>query len=122
MLSVYMLALVQGLAVQGSSESLLLLAAILAGIIILSLRKVPLLYLRMDVFYWIILVGWVAYLSFSVCCGLVSIDYLWIHSGLDIDNLSSTQTNPSIFDPLATGAECLRAPLPTPLHHVELSK
>ena len=39
MLSVYMLALVQGLAVQGSSESLLLLAAILAGIIILSYVK-----------------------------------------------------------------------------------
>ena len=45
MLSVYMLALVQGLAVPGSSESLLLLAAILAGIIILSLCKVPLLYI-----------------------------------------------------------------------------
>ena len=47
----YLLALVQGLAVPGSSESLLLLAAILAGIIILSLRKVPLLYLKMDIFY-----------------------------------------------------------------------
>ena len=45
MLSVYMLALVQGLAVPGSSESLLLLVAILAGIIILSLCKVPLLYI-----------------------------------------------------------------------------
>ena len=37
----------------------------------------------MDIIYWVILVGWMAYLSFSVCCGQVSIDYLWIDNGLD---------------------------------------
>jgi len=73
----------------------------------------------MDMFYRVVVVGWVAYLSFSVCCGLVSIDYLWIHNGLDIDNQSSTPTNPSIFAPLATGA-VPPAPLSTPLPHVEL--
>ena len=76
----------------------------------------------MDIIYWVILVGWMAYLSFSVCCGLVSIDYLWIdNEWTRQDNQSSTQTNPSIFAPLVTGAECLRAPLPTPLHHVGLT-